>query len=210
MKVQTIGALAPTLVLTVLIAACGGENSGEPATPAPQADTPPATADAAPVEAETAVSSTVDFELTDMEGVVRSSSEWDGKPKLLNFWATWCAPCRREIPLLKETQDTQGDSLQVIGIAVDFMEDVVAYAEDAQFNFPVLVGEADAMAVAESSGVPFIGLPFTMIVSSDGELIDTHVGEIEAHHIDQIAAVLAEIDGGQLDIDGAREKLQSL
>lgn len=207
MKIHQTGGLAPALALMLVLGACGSDNNAEP-----QVEAAPAaadTVDAAPA-AEDAGAATVAFELTDMEGVIRSSAEWDGTPKLLNFWATWCAPCRREIPLLKDTQDAQGESLQVIGIAVDFMDDVVAYAEEAQFNYPVLVGEADAMAVAESSGVPFIGLPFTMIVSSSGELIDTHVGEIEAHHIDQITAVLAEMDAGTLDVDGAREKLQTL
>lgn len=154
----------------------------------------------------------VSFELADVTGTVRASTEWDGKAKLLNFWATWCAPCRREIPLLKDTQDEHGDTLdlQVIGIAVDFQEDVAAYAEEAQFNYPILVGQEDAMAVAENSGVPFIGLPFTMVVAPSGELIKTHVGEIVEEHIDTITAVLAEMQQGSIDLEGAREKLGSL
>ena len=90
------------------------------------------------------------------------------------------------------------------------MDDVIAYAEDAQFNYPILVGETDAMEVAESSGVPFIGLPFTMIVAASGELIDTHVGEIEAEHIDHFTAVLDEMDEGTLDLAGAWERLRKL
>jgi thiol-disulfide isomerase/thioredoxin len=154
----------------------------------------------------------VSFELADMTGTIRTSAEWDGKPKLLNFWATWCAPCRREIPLLKDTQDAHGDplGLQVIGIAVDFQEDVVAYAEQAEFNYPILVGQEDAMSVAESSGVEFIGLPFTMVVAPSGELIKTHIGEIVEEHIDAITAVLSEMQQGSLDLDGARERLRSL
>jgi thiol-disulfide isomerase/thioredoxin len=155
--------------------------------------------------------STVTFELADMHGVVRRSSEWDGQPKLLNFWATWCAPCRREIPLLKETQDKYTDiDLQVIGIAVDFQEDVVNYAAEAEFNYPVLIGQEDAMAVAESSGIEFIGLPFTMVVAPTGELIKTHIGEIVEEHIVDIADVLAEMQQGVLDVDGARERLRGL
>ena len=63
------------------------------------------------------------FALPDLEGNSREFSEWDGSHRLLNFWATWCAPCRREIPLLKDFQDQHGpDGFQVLGIAVDFRE----------------------------------------------------------------------------------------
>jgi len=153
----------------------------------------------------------VQFELKDVDGILRHSSEWDGKAQLINFWATWCAPCRREIPLLIATQEKfAADNLQIIGIAVDFPDEVAAYAEAAEFNYPILVGQEDAMAVAESSGIEFIGLPFTMVVSPAGDLIKTHVGEIVADHIDQITSVLAQMERGELDLEGARNALQTL
>lgn len=153
----------------------------------------------------------VRFELPDLTGTVRYSSEWDGTAKLLNFWATWCAPCRREIPLLKKTQDEHAaQNLQIIGIAVDFDKEVVAYAEEAQFNYPVLIGQENAMAVAEASGVDFIGLPFTMVVSADGQLIKTHIGEIFEDQMARITAVLAQMERGELDLDGARSALGKL
>jgi len=151
------------------------------------------------------------FQLMDVNGDLRQSSEWDGKARLINFWATWCAPCRREIPLLIATQEKfAADNLQIIGIAVDFPDEVAAYAEEAEFNYPILVGQEDAMAVAESSGIEFIGLPFTMVVSPAGDLIKTHVGEIVADHIDKITTVLAQMESGELDLEGARAALQTL
>ena len=153
----------------------------------------------------------VEFTLPDIRGTTRSSSEWEGKARLINFWATWCAPCRREIPLLKTTQAEYGKrNIQVIGIAVDFPEEVAAYAEDVQFNYPVLIGQEDAMAVAEASGVPFIGLPFTMVIAPSGELIKAHIGEIVESHIEQILDVFAALEGGELDATGAREALAPL
>ena len=135
----------------------------------------------------------------------------DDGPMIIDFWATWCAPCRREIPLLKTTQAEYGEhNIQVIGIAVDFPEEVAAYAEDVQFNYPVLVGQEDAMAVAEASGVPFIGLPFTMVIAPSGELIKAHIGEIVESHIEQILDVFAALEGGELDATGAREALAPL
>ncbi|MDA1064200.1 MAG: TlpA disulfide reductase family protein [Proteobacteria bacterium] len=154
---------------------------------------------------------TVAFELADLDGNRRSFSEWDGKHRIVNFWATWCAPCRREIPLLKAFQEQHGaDGFQVIGIAVEFREPVIAYAENAQFNYPILAGEQDAMAVAESSGISFVGLPFTMVVSRDGTLIGAHMGEIHQEHLDNFVDVLGQLDRGELDPAGAREALRLL
>ena len=153
----------------------------------------------------------VAFELADMDGSMRDFSEWAGKHRVLNFWATWCAPCRREIPLLKAFQDDHtANGVQVLGIAVDFPEPVVEYAKAAEFNYPILVGEQDAMAVAESSGVDFIGLPFTMFVDREGELIGTHMGEIHKEQLDEVVATLARLDRGEIDNDAARAILNAL
>ena len=65
------------------------------------------------------------FTLPDLDGEDREFAEWDGKHRLLNFWATWCAPCRREIPMLKAFQDEHGEAgFQILGIAVDYPEQV--------------------------------------------------------------------------------------
>jgi thiol-disulfide isomerase/thioredoxin len=170
---------------------------------------------AAPVAAEPAVvaeaptvATQVAFELNGLDGNTRQFSEWDGKHRIVNFWATWCAPCRREIPLLKSFQDQHGaDGFQVIGIAVEFPEPVIAYAEETQFNYPILVGEQDAMAVAESSGISFIGLPFTMIVTRDGTLLGAHMGEIHQQHLDDIVRVMTQLDADQISLEDARTAL---
>ncbi len=151
------------------------------------------------------------FTLADMQGQQRDFSEWRGKYTLLNFWATWCAPCRREIPLLKAFQEERGaDGFQVIGIAVDFPDMVASYAEAAEFNYPVLVGEEDAMAVAETSGIEFIGLPFTMIVAADGELLNAHIGEILASDLAHIVDVISQLESGEIDKAAAKEALNTL
>ena len=151
------------------------------------------------------------FALPDLEGKTREFSEFDGRHRLLNFWATWCAPCRREIPLLKTFQEEQGDDgILVMGIAVDFTEEVISYAEDAEFNYPILIGQEDAMAIAEMSGVEFIGMPFTMVVSKDGEYLGAYIGELHRNHLDGIADILAWLDSGRIDSDEAREALEIL
>jgi thiol-disulfide isomerase/thioredoxin len=167
--------------------------------------------DAVPLASEPVASGRVTFTLSDLDGKPRRFSEWDGKARLVNFWATWCAPCRREIPLLKKIQAKHGENnVQVIGVAVDFVEQVTAYAEDAQFNYPILVGQEDAMAAAEATGIDFIGMPFTMIVAPDGELIKTHLGEIVEEHLELIVEVFERMRSGELDMSGARAVLKAL
>ncbi len=179
---------------------------------APDAPAQPAAAE--PVEtaeAMPAIPVVPSFSLPDTDGTERSFSEWSGRHTLLNFWATWCAPCRREIPLLKAFQDEQGDNgVQVIGIAVDDALPVSKYAEEMQFNYPVLVGQQEAMEIAESSGIEFIGMPFTMIVAADGELLNAHFGEIHEPDLAHIADVLRMLDSGEIDKASAREALNFL
>ena len=152
-----------------------------------------------------------EFSLPDISGRDRSFSEWQGKNRLINFWATWCAPCRREIPLLKNFQAEQsGNGFEVIGIAVDFPDAVAEYAESAQFNYPVLVGEQDAMAVAESSGIEFIGMPFTMFVAADGEYLSAYIGELHQEHLDTVVDVMTRLDRAEIDKPMARSELNAL
>ena len=149
--------------------------------------------------------------MPDITGTTRSFSEWDGKNRILNFWATWCGPCRREIPLLKEFQDEQaGNGFQVIGIAVDYMDEVVRYAESADFNYPVLVGEQDAMAVAESSGIQFAALPFTMFIATDGEYVGAYIGELHREQLDMVVDIMTRLDRGEIGKDNARAALKDL
>ena len=124
---------------------------------------------------------------------------------------TWCAPCRREIPLLKSTQAAHAENnLQIIGIAVDFLEPVQTYAAETDFNYPILVGQEEAMAAAEASGVDFIGLPFTMVVAPGGQLLKSHIGEIVESHIEIILGVFEQLASGEIDVGGARGALKDL
>ena len=151
------------------------------------------------------------FVMNDIDGNPRDFSEWDGRHRLLNFWATWCAPCRREIPLLKEFQAEQGDDgILIMGIAVDFPEEVAAYAEAAEFNYPILVGQEDGMALAESSGIQFIAMPFTMIVSRKGQLLGAYLGELHRSHLDTISGLLGRLDNAEIDAEQVKQELALL
>ncbi len=167
--------------------------------------------DALPIVSDPIISEIITFTLPDLEGNLHHLSDWDGKARIVNFWATWCAPCRREIPLLKNVQAKYAESnLQVIGVAVDFVEEVVEYAEIAEFNYPILIGQEDAVAAVEAMGINFFGMPFTMMVSPDGYLIKIHIGELIKEHIELIVEVFDQMQNAELNLEGARSALQGM
>ena len=130
------------------------------------------------------------FALPDVEEQLRQSSEWDGRVRVINFWATWCPPCRREIPLLIDLQSRYGADIQVVGIAIDDLDAVQDYARTHPFNYPVLVGQQDAVDIGNKILADWIGLPFTAFVDATGHIIRVHVGEL---HDEQATEFLAEI-----------------
>jgi thiol-disulfide isomerase/thioredoxin len=125
--------------------------------------------------------------LPDLSGQSQALSQWKGKVLVVNFWATWCAPCREEIPALIEVQEKLGPSgLQIIGIAIDQAERVKPYAAQMRMNYPVLVGELDAMDLAQKTGNQLGGLPFTVIVDRSGDPVRTELGALDQKKLYEI------------------------
>ena len=87
-----------------------------------------------------------------------SISTYIGGPLLINFWATWCGPCIREMPLLESIWQEYGPSmdLTVVGVAVDRTEDVGPYLEKTGVTYPIMIGQSDGMAAANSFGPAFV------------------------------------------------------
>lgn len=131
--------------------------------------------------------------LPDLDGVDRSIRDWGGKPLLVNFWATWCPPCRKEIPMLIDLMASHGgEDLQIVGIAIDDLVLVREYAASVGINYPILVGEQDALDAAQSLGVDVVGLPITAFIDRSGKVVQIHQGELT---LDQALEALAEIRG---------------
>lgn len=150
-----------------------------------------------------------DVSLADPEGKLRSLSEWRGKPLVINFWATWCAPCRREIPMLNAlATEVSAEGIEVIGIAIDFREEVLSYLETTPIRYTVLIGEQDGMAAARAFGMEAIGLPFTAFTDRQGRIATIHVGELHRPEADVILSAVRAVDAGRIDIAAARQQIK--
>lgn len=132
----------------------------------------------APEAAGQAALATVGF--PDLDGRAQSLDQWRGKVVVVNFWATWCAPCREEIPILVKLQRKHGaQGLQFVGVAIDQAEKVRPYAAEMGMNFPILIGGVDAIELTRTLGNRAGVLPFTVIVARDGRIAGREVGAVK-------------------------------
>ena len=134
-----------------------------------------------------------DFAHRDPAGRIWSAADFDGQPLLLNFWATWCAPCIEEMPMLSTLQrDLAARGLRVVGIALDDPERAAAFAADLDLAYPVLVGETDVVMTGQRYGNRGGMLPFTVLVDAQGIVRWTHLGALQAA---DVAARFDALDG---------------
>jgi thiol-disulfide isomerase/thioredoxin len=151
-----------------------------------------------------------DFSLVDSKGRRRSISEWDGRPLMVNFWATWCPPCRREIPLLNTLRAEYGArGYEIVGIAVDFRDDVLAYMKDTPISYPMLIGEQDAIDVAKAFGIDDLYYPSTVFIDRQGRIVTIKVGELHAPEADAILSAVNDVNAGRLSIEDARVHIRA-
>jgi peroxiredoxin len=131
------------------------------------------------------------FQLPDIDKVVRHSDRWAGKVMVVNFWATWCPPCRSETPLFVELQEKYADAgLQFVGIAIDTPDKVRDFMDTYGVNYPMLVGEDDAIEIAKDYGNRFGALPYTVVVDRDSKIRFVQRGELTREAAEQAIARL--------------------
>ncbi|MDH5393703.1 MAG: TlpA family protein disulfide reductase [Gammaproteobacteria bacterium] len=128
-----------------------------------------------------------EFVLPDLEDKARNISEWDGKIRLVNFWATWCPPCLREMPAFIEMQEQYADKdFVVLGIAIDRKDAVQDFVDSIGVNYPILYGEMAALDLTTAYGNRLGVLPFSVFVGKDNKIISVHNGEITAETIKNV------------------------
>ena len=131
------------------------------------------------------------FSMKDIAGIIRNSSEWKGKILVINFWATWCPPCIEEMPVLTEFQEEYSSmGVQVVGVAVDNPEQVKDFVDLYDINFPVVVGQNEAIELGKMMGNRISALPYTAIFDRKGKTLYAQPGKISEETLKRVVRPL--------------------
>ena len=115
--------------------------------------------------------------LPDTSGQQQSLSQFRGRVVIVNFWATWCEPCREEMPdFVRAQREFGGRGLQFVGIAVDQPQKVEQFAKELELNYPALIGGYGAVELSKTLGNQLSALPFTIVIDRNGAVVDTQLG----------------------------------
>ena len=131
------------------------------------------------------------FNLPDVAGNQHDISEWQGKIRVINFWATWCPPCLKEIPefiALQEQYAAKG--VQFIGVAIDDQKPVEEYLASIKINYPILMAGDTGIDLAHQLGNIVDAVPYTVVVNQQGQIIHRHRGEFSKEQIMEIITPL--------------------
>jgi peroxiredoxin len=133
----------------------------------------------------------MELALPDVDGRDQRLDQWKGKVLVVNFWATWCEPCREEMPEFVKAQAALGSKgLQFVGIAIDQPAKIRQFSEELRLNYPSLVGGYGALELSKTLGNKIAALPFTLIIGRDGQIAYTQMGPLKPGKLDAIVAKL--------------------
>ncbi|HKX37136.1 MAG TPA: TlpA disulfide reductase family protein [Burkholderiales bacterium] len=123
----------------------------------------------------------------DLEGRPRRLLEWQGRALLCNFWATWCAPCREEVPLLVAAkQQLPANGPKIVGISIDSVDKVREFAVKYKINYQLLMADATAIGLLRRLGNSSGGLPYTVTLDRSGVLVRRHLGALKEADLRQV------------------------
>jgi thiol-disulfide isomerase/thioredoxin len=148
------------------------------------------------------------FSLQNRAGKATSISSFTDKSLVINFWATWCAPCRSEIPLLESlNSEWAGRGVTVVGIAVDYRDKVLEFADRLKIDYPLLIGEQDALDAAAALGVASPVFPFTVFTDRRGEVVALFIGELHRPQAELILAQVQSLNQNLVQLPAARHAI---
>ncbi len=128
-----------------------------------------------------------DFSLENINGETISIEEYKGKKTLINFWATWCRPCRKEMPMLNGVHLSENPSeFSVVGIAIDKQEKVVQFVAELGIDFPIMIGQSNAYEIMKELGNEALTLPYTILIDDKNEVIWSKNTELKHSDMDEI------------------------
>jgi len=130
------------------------------------------------------------FRHADLNGQWVTDQDFSGRALLVNFWATWCAPCRREMPVLQGFSEQHAERIAVVGIAVDEPVPVQQYIDELGIDYAILVGSADVLATQRAWGNRSGALPYTVLVDRSGVIRWQHLGEVSERQLNQAIGAL--------------------
>jgi thiol-disulfide isomerase/thioredoxin len=149
------------------------------------------------------------FSLEDRTGKATSITSFEGKSLIINFWATWCAPCRSEIPLLERLHaEWVGRGVSVVGIAVDHRDEVLEFADRFKIAYPLLIGEQDGLDAAAAFGVETPVFPFTVFTDRRGDVVALFIGELHKPQADLILSEVQNLNSGHVQLPAARRAIE--
>jgi thiol-disulfide isomerase/thioredoxin len=126
-------------------------------------------------------------QLPDLYGKPTRISDWKGKVVVVNFWATWCAPCREEIPALVRTQNKLGPKgLQIVGIALDDLARVKPFSVEMGVNYPLLIAGIDGLELVRLAGNDVGALPYTVFIDRFGRIVKTELGGVNEAKLENL------------------------
>lgn len=138
------------------------------------------------VQSESGAARLLSARFPDLDGRSRRLLDWRGQVLACNFWATWCAPCREEIPLLiaaRQQHSLRG--LEIVGIGLDNADKIREFAAKFAIPYPVLIAGTDAIEVMHGLGNKAGGLPYTVVLDRAGRLVERRLGAYEKTELEQ-------------------------
>lgn len=125
--------------------------------------------------------------LRDSSGKLQSLAQWQGKTLIVNFWATWCPPCREEMPVLSRLQTKHAaNGVQIVGIALDNADNVARFVARSPTSYPLLIGDASSSELTRALGNVQLALPYTVVFGPGGDTRMTRLGLVSENELDRL------------------------